>query len=318
MPDRRPRIVLAESFDASAMEKLRAVGNVVTLDACDESNLKAAVAECDALLVRTRSRVSREVLECAPKLRVIGRGGTGLDNIDVEAARERGVAVVYTPGASTDAVADLTVGMMIALLRNFVGCDHMVREGKFREARDSAYAREMSALTLGIIGMGRIGRAVARRCRNGFHMSVVYNDIVSPGLLDFAATPLSKAQLFGQADIISLHVPLNESTRNLIDAEALKQFKKDSLLINTSRGGTIDSLALASALKSGALAAAALDVFDPEPLPASHPLMDAPNTLFTPHIGSRSIHGLARMNDVVDDVIRVLQGLPPLQPAWTD
>jgi phosphoglycerate dehydrogenase-like enzyme len=307
---------LAEAFDAPAVEKLRAVGEVVVLDACDEVHLKEAVADCDALLVRTRTTVTRAVIESAPRLRVIGRGGVGLENIDVDAARKRGIAVVYTPNASTDAVADLTVGMIIGLLRNISGCDAMVRRGSFWEARGGSCSREMSELTLGIVGMGRIGRAVARRCRNGFGMTILYNDIVSPGWLDFVATPVTKDQLYAHADVVTLHVPLTEITRNLIDAAALKEFKKGTLLINTSRGGVVDSLALAESLAAGTLAGAALDVFDPEPLLADHPLMLVPNTIFTPHIGSRSVAGLARMNDVVEDVVRVLQGRSPLYPAW--
>jgi len=307
----RPRILLAEAFDPAAVEKLRAVGDVFTLDAYDETHLKEAVADCDVLLVRTRTVVTRAMIESAPRLRVIGRGGVGLDNIDVEAARERGIAVVYTPHASTDAVADLTVGQMIAILRNFRGCDALVRSGRFWEAREQSCSREMSELTLGIVGMGRIGRAVARRCRNGFGMTVIYNDIVPSGWLDFVATPVTKDELYTQADIVSLHVPLTESTRNLIDPAALSRFKKGAVLINTARGGVVDSMALAAALTAGTLAGAALDVFDPEPLPPGHPLMKAPNTLFTPHIGSRSFAGLARMNDVVEDVVRVLQGRPP-------
>jgi phosphoglycerate dehydrogenase-like enzyme len=124
--------------------------------------------------------------------------------------------------------------------------------------------------------------------------------------------------LYANADVVTLHVPLTGSTRNLIAAAALSGFKKSAILINTSRGGVVDSLALADALAAGTLAGAALDVFNPEPLPADHPLMQAPNTLFTPHIGSRSVAGLARMNDVVEDVVRVLQGRSPLYPAWLD
>lgn len=318
MPERHSRIVLAEPFDPAAVEKLLAVGEVIVLDACDEAHLKEAVADCDALLVRTRTTVSRALIESASRLRVIGRGGVGLENIDLAAARERGIAVVYTPHASTDAVADLTVGMMIALLRNISGCDAMVRRGLFWEAREASIAREMAELTVGIVGMGRIGRAVARRCRNGFGMTVLYNDIVSPGWLDFVATAVPKDQLYAHADVVTLHVPLTDSTRNLIGAAALKNFKKEAVLINTSRGAAVDSLALADALAAGTLAGAALDVFDPEPLPTDHPLMQAPNTLFTPHIGSRSASGLARMNDVVEDVVRILQGRSPLYSAWLD
>jgi D-3-phosphoglycerate dehydrogenase len=318
MPETRFRIVLAEPFDGTAVEKLRAVGDVLALEACDESTLRRAVLDCDALLIRTATRVSRAVIENATRLRVIGRGGVGLENIDLAAARERGIVVVYTPDAATDAVADLAIGLMIALLRKLTACDAMVRSGQFQEAREQSGSRELSELTLGVVGMGRIGRAVARRCRSGFGMTVMYNDIVSPGWLDFTATPVTKGDLYADSDVVSLHVPLTDATRRLIDAVALTQFKKGALLINTSRGGVVDSLALAQALADGRLAGAALDVVEPEPLPAEHPLMQAPNTLLTPHIGARSFAGLARMNSVVEDVIRVLRGQPPLYPAWTE
>ncbi len=312
------RILLAEAFDRAAVEKLQTVGDVLALEACDESTLRRAVLDCDALLIRTATRVSRAVIENATRLRVIGRGGVGLENIDLVAARQRGIVVVYTPDAATDAVADLTIGLMIALLRKLTACDARVRSGRFSEAREQSCSRELSELTLGIVGMGRIGQAVARRCRSGFGMTVMYNDIISPGWLDFTATPVTKGQLYAESDVVTLHVPLTDATRHLIDAAALTQLKKGALLINTSRGGVVDSLALAQALADGRLAGAALDVVEPEPLPTEHALMQAPNTLLTPHIGARSFAGLARMNSVVEDVIRVLQGQAPLYPAWTE
>ncbi len=311
------RLVLAEPFEAGAVGKLRAIGEVVILESWDETRLCEAVAECEALLVRTRAVVTRKVIESARRLRVIGRGGVGLDNIDLAAAQERGVVVVYTPGAATDAAADLTVGLLIALVRGLRAGDAGVREGRFYEARERAVAGELGELTLGIIGMGRIGQAVARRCRHGFHMKVVYNDVVSPGWLDVAAMPLSKDEVYRAADVVSLHVPLDETTREMVDGAALAKFRPGAFLINTARGGVVDQVALAKALVEGRLGGAALDVFDPEPPPVDHPLLSAPNTLFTPHIAARSTGGLARMNDVVDDVIRVLQGKKPLYPAWT-
>ncbi len=311
----RPRIILAEPFDEPAVEKLRALGDVIQLAACTETALRSAVVDCDALLVRTRGVVTRAVLEAAPNLRVIGRGGVGLENIDLPAAAERGVVVVYTPGAATDAVADLTVGLMIALVRDIRRCDAAVRLGRFAEAREQACAVDLRDQVLGVIGMGRIGRAVARRCRNALGMTVIYNDIVQPGWLDFVAEPVTKEEVYACAKVVSLHVPLDDTTRNLIDARALSQFRPDAFLINTSRGAVVDNVALAQALERGTLCGAALDVFDPEPLPADHPLLRAPNTLFTPHIGARTVEGLRRMNAVVDDVIAVLQGKTPQYPA---
>lgn len=317
MADPAPHFVFAEEFEPTTVESARALGRVTLLRACDETTLMEAVGDCDALLVRTRAAVTRAVIHKARRLRVIGRGGVGLENVDVDAARERGITVVYTPAAATDAVADLTVGLMITLLRRIAANDVKIRNGLFAEARESSIGFELAELTLGIVGLGRIGKAVARRCRHGFGMTILYNDILPPGPIDFAATPAEKEQLYGASDVVSLHVPLTQKTQHLIDDTALAQFKDGAILLNTSRGAVIDSDALARALVRGTLGGAGLDVFDPEPLPADHPLMTAPNTLFTPHIGARTHRGLARMNAVIEDVIRVLNGKEPRYPAWT-
>ena len=239
----------------------------------------------------------------------------GLENIDLDAAGERGITVVYTPAAATEAVADLTVGLMLTLIRGIATCDAMVRDGRFAEARARYVGRELGRLSLGVVGLGRIGKATARRCAHGFGMSILYNDIVDSGPLGFSATWVEKELLYSTADIISLHVPLTDLTHGMIDEAALAKFKRGSILINTSRGAVVDGVALAGALTNGVLSGAALDVFDPEPLPDGHPLLAAPNTVLTPHIGARTVGGLAGMNAVVDDVARVLRGEPPHHPA---
>lgn len=313
-----PRILLVEASGPGIVERLQAVGQVVVLAAADEATLCAGIAEADALIVRTRTQVTRRVIEAAVRLKVIGRAGSGLDNIDLAAARERGVKVVCTPAASTDAVADLTVGLMIALLRRIVDGDSGVRSGAFAEARNRCIGPEMRDLTLGVIGMGRIGRAVARRCHLGFGMRVVYNDIVEIAPLDVPAVAIEKPELYSRADVVSLHVPLTDQTRGLIDADALRCFRKEAALVNTARGAVVDSVALAAALGEGRLAGAALDVTDPEPLPPDHPLLSAPNTLLTPHVGARTPASLARMDDVVEDVVAVLKGRTPRFAAEPD
>jgi len=305
-------IVVAERFSLEAMEKLRAAGRVTVLDSCDEDCLRQAVADGDALLVRTFSQVTRDVIEHAPNLKVIGRGGVGLDNIDTVAATEHGVTMVYTPAAATGAVAELTVGLMLSLLRDIPANDAAIRRGEYLQARAKSLARELSELTLGIIGMGRIGQAVGRRCQVGLGMSVIYHDIIDPPPLDFQATPVEKEVLYAQSDMVSLHVPLTELTRWLIDKEALSQFKPGAMLINTSRGQVVDSLALANRLRNGRLGGAALDVLDQEPPADNHPLLTAPHIILTPHIGAKTPMSQTRMNAVVDDVIRVLQGQPPV------
>lgn len=316
MADATPHIVFAEPFENEAVDRLRALGRVTVLDRCDDATLMTAAGDCDALLIRSQARVTRAVLDRAGRLRVVGRGGVGLENIDLEAAKERGIVVVYTPGAATEAVADLTVGMIISLVRRLVMGDAMIREGRFAEAREQLIGIELSDLTVGIVGLGRIGKAVARCLRSGFGTRVLYNDIADPGWLDFVATPVSKERLYRESDVVSLHVPLTERTRHLIDGVALAMFKPGSMLVNTSRGAVVDAEALAGALARGHLAGAALDVLDPEPPRPDHPLVGAPNVLLSPHVGARTTRGLHRMNAVVEDVARVLRGAAPEHPAF--
>jgi D-3-phosphoglycerate dehydrogenase / 2-oxoglutarate reductase len=315
MAEKSWRILFSEAFSSDAVARMQSVGSVRQLTACDEKSLIQAVPECDAILVRTASQVTRRVIEAAPNLRVIGRGGVGLDNIDLEAARERGVTVVYTPTAATEAVADLTFALILGLTWNLTASDDAVRAGRFSAARNSATPRELRGLTLGIIGMGRIGQAVAHRAINGFLMDVLYNDIENVGGFAFPATPVEKDELYRNSDIVSLHVPLTKQSHGLIGASALRLFRKGTLLINTARGAVVDGVALAIALQSGHIGGAGLDVFDPEPLPVDHPLLSAPNALFTPHIGARTKSAQKAMNSVVDDVIRVLNGETPLHAS---
>lgn len=293
------------------MEQMRSLGRVTVLDRPNEAELLEIIGDCDALLVRTYTEVTRRIIEASNRLKVIGRGGVGLENIDVQAARDHGISVVYTPAAATEAVADLTIGLLIGLLRQIHLNDAAVRDGRFQEQRGCEPARELEELTIGIIGMGRIGSAVGRRCRLGFNMRVIYNDVLSIGSLAFEATPVEKEELYQQADVVSLHVPLTPETNAMIDGDTLSRFRPDALLINTARGKVVDSLALAAQLSAGALGGAALDVVEPEPLPQGHPLLSAPHTLFTAHVGARTRRGQSRMNDVVDDVERVLAGAKP-------
>jgi phosphoglycerate dehydrogenase-like enzyme len=303
--------VFSEPFDPDAVDRVRRVARVTLLESTDEAALIEAVGDCHALVVRTATRVTRQVIERAGRLRVIGRGGVGLDNVDIAAARERGIEVVSTPGAATEAVADLTVGLILALVRRIVVGDAAVRAGGFVEERRTHRAAELSELTLGIVGMGRIGKAVGRRCYNGFGMRVVYNDIVDVEPVGLAAESMSKEALFRASDVVSLHVPLTGETRGLIDAAALAKFQRGALLVNTARGAVVDGAALADALASGRIGGAGLDVFDPEPPPVDHPLLTAPNTCFSPHVGARTRSGLSRMNGVVDEVIRILREAQP-------
>lgn len=310
------RIVVAERVSDSAMQRLKAAGEVVLLDRHDEASLVKAVAGADALVVRTYAQVTASVIDAAKaagRLRVIGRAGVGVDNIDVSAAAAAGIPVVHTPAACTQAVADLAVGLIIAVQRKIVEFDPRVRKGEFAGLRGEApKAVELQHQTLGVIGMGRIGRAVGQRLHHGFGTKVIYHDIREVGWLSFTAERLLSAEaVYEAADIVTLHVPLTKLTRGMINAAALKHFRPEAVLVNTSRGPVVEASALAEALGTGWLAGAAIDVFDPEPPPPNHPLLTAPNCVLTPHVASRSKEGLAAMNDVVDDVISVLQGREP-------
>ncbi|GMV96935.1 MAG: hydroxyacid dehydrogenase [Phycisphaerae bacterium] len=312
----RPRIVVAETLSESAMQRLRQAGDVTVLQRHDEAALVAAAADADALLVRTYAQVNERVIAAARaggRLKVIGRAGVGVDNIDVKAARAAGITVVHTPAACTDAVAELVVGLVVAVQRGIVWKDARMRRGEFASLRAGMPTNtELQHQTLGVIGMGRIGRAVGRRLGVGLGMRIIYHDILDVGALPFEARPCANADaVYAQADVVTLHVPLTRLTRGMIDAAALARFKPGSYLINTSRGPVVDAAALADALRSGHLAGAAIDVFSPEPPPPDHPLMSAPNCILTPHVASRTREGITAMNDVVDDVIAVLSGRAP-------
>ena len=198
------KIVVAEPYGDDALSDLRRAGELRLLDSCDEASLIEAVADADALLVRTYARVTDRVLAHAERLRVIGRGGVGLDSIDVAAARQRGIVVVHTPAAATDSVAELTIGLMIGLERRLADSDQSVRSGQFVQARSRARGRELRGLTIGVVGLGRIGTCVARACTLGLGMRGLYNDIVDVGPLDFPAESTGKQDLCRASDVISL------------------------------------------------------------------------------------------------------------------
>lgn len=316
----KPRIVVSERISDSGMARLKAAGEVVFLEKCDEATLIKVVTEANALVIRTYSEVTEKVILAAQKagqLRVIGRAGVGVDNIDLRAAKRAGIPVVHTPAACTDAVGDFTVGLIVAVQRRIVSTDSQVRKGEFAKLRSSVpLFSELQHQTLGVIGMGRIGTAVSKRMCHGFGMRIIYYDIREIGWLPFPAKAQASAEaVYAEAEVITLHVPLTELTRQMINAKALSHFKSGSFLVNTSRGPVVEAQSLAEALKENRLAGAAIDVFDPEPPPPDHPLRLAPNCVLTPHIGARSKEGLEAMNDVVDDVIGVLQGKPPMYPA---
>ena len=243
------------------------------------------LARTHALIVRSATKVDAGVLEAAPELRVVGRAGVGVDNIDIEAASDAGVAVYNAPGGNTVAAAELTMALMLSVVRRVTAADRSVRAGEWDRARFRGV--ELLGRTLGLIGAGRIGGEVARRCE-AFGMTVMaYDPYIDEDRARKLGIQLATVEeVIEHADVISLHVPLNDETRHLLDKDALARMKKNAFVINASRGGVIVEADLAAALEEGSIAGAALDVYEDEPLSADSPLRDAPNLVLTPHLGA--------------------------------
>ena len=258
---------------------------VVRVDDSTSSEFQEALASCEGLIVRSATTVDQGMLEQASALRAVGRAGVGVDNIDVAAATTRRIAVLNAPGGNTIAAAELTMGLILAMVRNVAAADRSVREGRWERA--SFVGAELKGKTLGLIGAGRIGGEVATRCQ-AFGMAVIAYDpyLTKARAEDLRIALVGLDEVIAQADVVSIHVPLNDETRNLVDASVLERMKVSSFLVNASRGGVIDEVALAAALKDGQISGAALDVFEHEPLPEDSHLRDAPNLVMTPHLGA--------------------------------
>lgn len=307
MKSTRPRVLLVEPLDAQAEARLAAGAEVVRPSRTDEATLCRLLADCDALIVRTHTQVTRALLEAGRRLRVVGVAGVGLERVDLVAASELGIAVLNTPAAAADAVAEFTLALMLQLLRPTARLAEAYRRGEFWSRRDQPHGPELRELTVGIVGMGRIGSRVGRICRSGFGASVLYNDIVDVGPFDFEARAVDKPTIWSQSDIVTLHVPATGLTRRMVSADVFRQMRPGAYLINTARGVVVDTDALVAALQSGQIAGAALDVVDPEPLPTDHPLFSLGNCLLTPHVAARTYGGLRRMFAIVDDVLEFLR-----------
>ena len=303
-------ILVSETLSDAALARLAEHGRVVR---CSAEDAIDHVAEADALVVRTYTQVNEELLANAPKLKVVGRAGVALENIDAEACRAHGIEVVHTPAANTLAVVDYTIRQIIELNRRFWPMAEPLSAEAFHAERKQVFGHFLADLTLGIIGAGRIGSRVGRAAA-ALGMTVLTNDII-PIELDYAARQVDKPTLYAESDIVTIHVPLTDLTRKLINAETLAQFKQGAQFINAARGPCVDYQALADALRAGRLSGAAIDCHDPEPPPADYPMFGLENVILTPHVAARVPAAMAAMSDVVDDVIKVLAGQDPTYPA---
>jgi len=269
--------------------------------------MRERAAAADGLLSLVTDPVGADLLAACPDLKAIANMAVGTDNIDLEAAAARGIPVGNTPDVLTDATADLAFALLLAVARRLPQGEAQVREGRWRTWEPAGdLGADLSGATLGIVGRGRIGDAVARRA-GGFGMEVIASSRRS-------WMPLE--ELLERADFVSLHCPLTPATRHLIGTEALARMKPSAYLVNTARGGVVDQTALRLALLGGEIAGAALDVTEPEPLPADDPLLEAPNLLVVPHVGSATVRTRERMAEMaVENLLAALAGKAMPHPA---
>lgn len=280
------RVLVPDSVHPRAVEILAAAGLEVTAPGqMKRAETLAAIADADALIIRSATKADAELIQAAPRLKVIARAGVGVDNVDLEAATARGIAVMNTPDGNTVATAELTFGLMLALARHIPQAHASLAGGQWDRKR--YMGTELRGKTLGIVGFGRIGRAIAKRAL-AFEMTVIAHDPFVPADLgrDLGVEMVSLDNLYARADYITLHSVVTDETRHMINRETLARMKPGVRLINAARGALIHEADLAEAIRSGQVAGAALDVYEDEPPPADHPLIGLPGVIDTPHLGA--------------------------------
>ena len=300
-------ILVSDGLDERGQSILRASANLDVRPKVPAEELLKIAPNYDALIVRGQTRVTAAVIEAASRLKVIGRAGVGVDNIDLESAKKHNIAVVNTPTSTTVAVAELSLGLLLALARETPRADATMKQGQWNKKEFEGV--ELNGKILGIIGYGRIGIEVGKRAA-AFGMNViVYDPNVSEDELSHSdAEPVSIQDLFAWSDFISLHLPLNVQTRDLIGPLAFSQMKDGVRIVCAARGGIIDESALLNALNSGKVAGAALDVFEKEP-PGLTELVSHPRVIATPHIGAQTLEAQSRASeDIANEVLSALRG----------
>jgi (S)-sulfolactate dehydrogenase len=305
-----PQVVISEFMDDGAVERLRDFDLLYDPKLVDKPDeLAAALGEARALIVRNRTQVRGALLKAGPRLEAVGRLGVGLDNIDVEVCKARGIAVYPATGANDVSVAEYVIAAAMVLLRGAYGATGEVVAGAW--PRNRLMGREIAGKRFGLVGFGSIARETARRAA-ALGMNICALDPYVPAADPAwrqpwgSVEPLSLQDLLARSDVVSLHVPLTAQTKNLIDAKALASMKPDAILINAARGGVVDEAAVAAALKAGHLGGAALDVFEEEPLSAAKGGVFAgcPNLILTPHIAGVTVESNVRVSGVIADAIR--------------
>lgn len=318
----RPNVYVCRPLPAEALARLSERTEVRMWDQDEipppREVLLREVGEIDGLVSLLTDRIDAELLDRAPRLRVVANVAVGFDNIEVPAATERGVVITNTPGVLTETVADFTMALLLGAARRLVEADRYTRANRWKSWELMLFlGQDLHDATLGLVGLGRIGGAVARRA-HGFGMRILYHDVIRREDLekDLGITYRPFEEVLRQADFVSVHVPLMPETRHLIGREQLAMMKPTAVLINTSRGPVVDTMALAEALRDGTIWAAGLDVFEVEPVPSDHPLLALDNVIVVPHIASASVVTRTKMAQMaVENLLAVLEGRRPENPV---
>jgi D-3-phosphoglycerate dehydrogenase len=302
-------ILITDGLDQSGQSILRANAKVDDQSGISAADLLNVIHDYDALIIRGQTKVTAPVMEAASRLKVIGRAGVGVDNIDLQAAKKHNITVVNAPMSTTLAVAELTFGLLLALAREIPRADSGVKNGEW--LKKELEGVELNGKTLGLIGFGRIGVEVGKRA-SAFGMNVIaYDPLISEDdIKERGAEPVSIQDLYAWSDFISLHLPLNVQTRDMVGSLAFSQMKDGVRIVCAARGGIIDESALLKALNNGKVAGAALDVFEQEP-PGLTETVSHPRVIATPHIGAQTMEAQSRASeDIAHEVLSALQNKP--------
>ena len=304
----KPKVLVADSISPKGVELLESGGQLLVevKTGLQEDGLLAIAAQYSAIVVRSQTKITADVIDAAKQLKVVGRAGVGIDNVDVDAATSRGVIVMNTPGGNTISTAEHAFSLLVSIARNIPQADASVKAGKWD--RKSFEGVELHGKTIGIFGMGRIGTEIARRVIAFGMRPVAYDPYLSSSRARSLQVELfdNLDEVLAQSDFVTMHMPLTSETRHLINADRISKMKRGARIVNCARGGLIDERALFDALQSGQIAAAALDVYEIEPPPAEFPLRTLPNVVFTPHLGASTAEAQESVGIEIAEAIRSL------------
>lgn len=310
-------VFLFEDMHEEGKAILREKADISFAERYDEDYLIGKVKGAEGIIIRANGKVTRRLMDHAPKLKVVGRHGVGVENIDIQAATEKGIWVVYTPDANTLSVAEHFFGLAIMLSKMIRKGERAFREERRWEARYQYIGNELHGKTLGILGFGRIGKAIGRTAYHGFDMKILYYDAFRFEEMEkeIGAVKLSLEELLTRSDFISVNLPMLPETKGVLGVREFGLMKKTAYVLNLARGPIWDEKALYSALKEGRIAGAGSDVYEVEPPPKGLPLLELDNFIGTPHMAAHTDEALSRMSRVAVDILRVLERKEPIYPV---